>query len=446
VSTPRSRVSSDASAVLGLKVVHALLLFVTSAVVSRGLGPEGRGVYYTPLLAATTAIALCHLGLDQANVYLFGSRRIPLPKLLGQAGVVSVLGGTIGGLIILALARAQVSLFAGIPEWMIVASAVLVPFGVHAILSTGLLTLQGRVLTPLVIAIGIALSQLAVLGGLAGAGKFTPAWVFLAASGAICITPLLLARSLAGTGAYFAWDPVLLKETLAHSLVLHLGMALLFLHLRVDMFLVKWMLGTAALGLYSLAVVLAESLMLVSDSLGTTLTSRQMTGSVQDAAEVALRGARAVAVLGGAMVLGWFIFGRFLIRLVFGSPFDPIYAPLLILLPGIVLLGMQRVCGPAVLRAGRPWLLTAVEAAGFTTNLLLNLWWIPIWSLGGAAAASSVSYALMALTIIFWTVRLGGQSLMAMLPRGEDVARVTAEANRLFVSVRAAMAVERRDV
>lgn len=444
--TLRSRVSGDATAVLALKVLHAALLFLTSAVVSRGLGPEGRGLYYTPLLIATTTIALCHVGMDQANVYLFGSRKVPLARLIGQSGMVALAGGITGGFAIIALSRAQVPFFAGVPAWMAVGSAILVPFGVHAILATGLLTLQGRVATPLLVNITVAIVQLTALGLLALAGRFTPGVVFVLASTAIVTTTAVLGLSLSASGPLLAWDAPLLKESLAHSIVLHVGMALLFLHLRVDMFLVKWMLGTAALGLYSLAVVLAESVMLIADSLSTALMPRQMTGALSEAASTALRGVRAVAVIGLPLVILWLLLGPVIIGLAFGSSFAPIYVPLLVLLPGIVLLGMQRVCGPAVLRAGRPWVLTSVQAAGFTSNLLLNLWWIPIWGLVGAAAASTLSYGLMALAVMVWTGRLAGESLAAALPRVDDVLRVVDEVKRLLKYAQSALTVERQHV
>ena len=79
-------------------------------------------------------------------------------------------------------------------------------------------------------------------------------------------------------------------ESSRHSLVLHVGMALLFLTLRVDMFLVKGILGVSALGLYSLAVALAETVMLATDSLSIALVPRQMGGTIREAATTALTG------------------------------------------------------------------------------------------------------------------------------------------------------------
>lgn len=444
----RSHVFGDATAVLALKILYAGLLFVISAVVSRGLGPQGRGVYYTPLLAATTTIALCHLGLDQANVYLFGARRIPLSKLIGQSGFVALASGAIGAFGLAAFAAFVPSFFVGVPHRMVVCAALLVPIGVHIVFATGLLTVQGRVAVPLLASLGGAVFQLLLLAGLSAGGAFLPWPVFGTYALSNLVIFVALGAMLAGPRQLVAWDGDLLRESLRHSLVLHVGMALLFLHLRVDMFLVKGMLGVPALGMYSLAVALAETVMLATDSLSIALLPRQLGGTIREAAVTALTGARMIALMGLVLAGGWAFMGPVVLTAVFGPAFEPVYAPLLVLLPGIVVLSMHRVCGPTLLRTGRPWTITGLQAVGFTVNLLLNIWWIPRWGLVGAAAASTVSYALSAVGYLAWTGRLAGASLAMAIPRGADVARMVAAVRGSWHSIGRGLeppAVERLD-
>ncbi len=63
--------------------------FVASVLISRGLGPAGRGEYYLPIVTAGTMVALCKLGLEQANVYLFGSRAVSIARLAAQSTLVA---------------------------------------------------------------------------------------------------------------------------------------------------------------------------------------------------------------------------------------------------------------------------------------------------------------------------------------------------------------------
>jgi len=95
VTVPQERdagrsIVSDSAATFLLKVLLFGLGFATSVLLSRGLGPEGRGVYYLPVIAAGTMVALCKLGLEQANVFLYGTRGLSIGRLSGQNGLVAL--------------------------------------------------------------------------------------------------------------------------------------------------------------------------------------------------------------------------------------------------------------------------------------------------------------------------------------------------------------------
>jgi len=100
------------------------------------------------------------------------------------------------------------------------------------------------------------------------------------------------------------------------------------------------------------------------------------------------------------------LLGSFLISLAFGQAFAPSYAPFVVLLPGMIFLAIQRFCGPAVLRANNPMGMVWIYLIGLLANVGLNLWWVPLWGLIGAAAATTISYGVTALLFVIWTARL----------------------------------------
>jgi O-antigen/teichoic acid export membrane protein len=264
--------------------------------------------------------------------------------------------------------------------------------------------------------------QLVLLLGLWLAGWFSVGGVLavnlVAVAGAWGVTVWPLERR---RPAWIQWDVPLLRETLGQSLVLHLGMVIYFLHFRLDMFMVSGMVGTAALGHYSLAVALAETVLLATDSLALAVLPRQIGGSLEAAASLALKGARANALVASGLGLLWAATGAMVIRGFFGSAFAPAYGPLVALLPGIVFLSLERLCGGPTLRTGRRTRITLIYAGAFLCNVALNLWWIPVWGILGAALASSVSYGVEALVILGWTARLAGVPLsQGIVPRRSD--------------------------
>jgi O-antigen/teichoic acid export membrane protein len=362
------------------------------------------------------------LGIEQANVFLFGSHAVPIGRLWAQGGLVSASLGTIGGLLLVAAPSALPGTFGSAPAmlWWLVALGL--PLTLHTQFTAGLLSLRGEVTWPFRASVVGAVVQTVTLFGLFAAGRLSPASVLCALLGSNVLTWALVVSRLHAEGPWIRWDPALLKQTLARSLVLHIGMVLLFLHLRLDMFMLNSMAGPTALGVYSLSVTLAETVMLGTDSVALGILPRQMGNSLQESAVVALRAARITAIISAACIAAWAIVGFPLIVATFGRPFAGSYLPLIALLPGIAFMGMQRVCGGPVLRSGRPSHLVRINVVSLTGNVVLNVWWIPAWGALGAAAASSCSYALGALLFLRWTANMAGAAFpQSVMPRSSDV-------------------------
>ena len=270
----RSVVASGAITFI-LRAVLSALGFAGAVVIARLLGPAGRGLYSVVLVAASVLIAIAKLGLEQTNVFLVGSRGIALERLAGQNLVVAVLLGTPIGFLLLAAPTALPAVFGDVAPPLLLMGALMVPVSLHTQLTAGLQNLSGEVTWQFKAAVLAGVAQLGVLFALAALNSITLTTA-LAASlfGFVLLWWLTLMRSGAGY-LKVRWDSRLMRETLARTLVLHLAMLLLFLHLRVDMLMVKGISGAYALGQYSLAVVLAETVLLGPDSLSIALLPQQ---------------------------------------------------------------------------------------------------------------------------------------------------------------------------
>jgi len=417
-----SSILSDSAETLLLRLLLSAVGFGASVLISRGLGPEGRGAYYLPVVAAATMAAFSSLGLEQANIYLLGTRKISPERLCGQNGLVAISMGGIGLALLLLAPSVLPSVFADTPTGLLLLTGLTIPFALHTQFSAGLLTLQGQVTWQFRAALAAGLVQVGVLLGLFVSSWFDVGMVLAVNLAAVLVTWGLTVPAVGGgKGGWIHWDAGLLRETMKQSLLLHLAMALFFLHLRLDTFMIKGMRGTTALGQYSLSVVLAETVLLATDSLGIAILPRQMRNTLQEAASLALRGARTNVLLGVGLAFLWTLGGIPLIRIFFGQAFAPAYLPLVGLLPGVIFLGMQRMCGAPVLRTGRPGRIAAIYAVSLPCNAALNLWWIPMWGPLGAALASSLSYGLGAMLFLVWTARLAEIPLaQGIFPRKSD--------------------------
>jgi hypothetical protein len=428
----------DAAGIFVAAVSQYLVIFAANALLSRALGPQGRGVYYAPVLAAVTLLAFCKLGLDQVNVFLLGSRSLPASRLMGQNGFVSLWAGLLGCVGTVALHWVLPSVFGETPVLFLLLAGLTIPFGIHAQLSGGLLSLLGRPTWQYRAGLAGAVVQILLLGGLIATGRASPGSVLVVSLIAALSTWVVMNWPLGRIPAnWYAVDLGLLKETLRSSLVLHVGMLLLFLHLRLDLFMVKAWLGTRALGHYSLTVMLGETLPLATEAVALAILPGQVANTLAEAGARALRASRATIALGTIFALGWVVLGAPLIRLMFGAEFLPSYIPLVVLLPGMILMGVQRTCGAPALRAGRPGIIVGIYAVSLACNVALNVWWIPRWGLIGASGASSVSYVICTFLFVAWTARLAGIPFhRALTPDRHDWNVLTAAVRQLGLLVR----------
>ena len=420
--TERS-ILSDSLETLVLRGLIFGVSLCASVVISRGLGPAGRGMYFLPVVTAGTVGGLCKLGLDPANIYLRGTRGIPVDRLAGQNGLVAMAMGLPAAAVLPLAPVLFPALFADTPEMLLLLAGLTIPFSLHTQFTAGLQTLEGAVTWQFRAALAAGIVHVSLLVMLFLTGWLSVRSVLTANLVAVTVTWAMTTwPQVRRAIPWIRWDSQLLRETLRHSLILHLGMVLYFLHFRVDMFLVKSMVGTAALGYYSLAVVLAETTLLVTESLAIAVLPRQIGNSLQDAARLALQGARANGVVAIAAGLLWTALGATLIMVFFGPDFSPAYGPLVALLPGIVFLSMERMCSGPTLRAGKSPVIAIVYAGSLACNVSLNLLLIPAWGILGASVASSISYGIEALVILAWTARLADLSFAeGVAPRHTDL-------------------------
>jgi O-antigen/teichoic acid export membrane protein len=216
-----------------------------------------------------------------------------------------------------------------------------------------------------------------------------------------------------------------LKRSLGYGWKAHVGNILAFLNYKADVFLANLFLGPAAVGVYVIAVALAEKLWLISQAVSTVLLPRLAQLSRDDAKRKQLTPliARWLLLITAmaALVLAWL--AHTLIDVVFGSEYAAAVLPLWILLPGMVLMAVYRVLANDIAARGRPELNMLVALAVVVVNLAANLILIPWLGLAGAAAATTIAYALSLVMGLKFYRRLSGNDWQDALCLTLDDAR-----------------------
>jgi O-antigen/teichoic acid export membrane protein len=98
----------------------------------------------------------------------------------------------------------------------------------------------------------------------------------------------------------------------------------------------------------------------------------------------------------------------FLLPLLYGAAFADVTVQLLILLPGVFLIGIESVLVQYFNAAGLPVIIPLFWAATLALNLALTFALVPAYGARGAALASTISYTIIfALVALYFRARAG---------------------------------------
>jgi O-antigen/teichoic acid export membrane protein len=192
----------------------------------------------------------------------------------------------------------------------------------------------------------------------------------------------------------------LFKNAAGYGLKAYLGNLAQFLNYRLDILLISAFLAPSAVGYYSIAVGMAETIWILPGAIATVLLPRVSSLRDTDANSLTPKIARHTYFIIFVFVLLFFFFSKPLITMFFGSAFLPSQRPLLILLPGIIAVAGSKTLVADLAGRGKPQFAAYASFTSLALNIPLNLYLIPKWGISGAAFASSTAYIAANLVVI----------------------------------------------
>ena len=413
----------------------------TTVLVARALGPGGKGEYDLAMTTAALGQMALGLSLPVGVTYVIARNAAASGVLVRRlAGWAPVQGAIMAGALFAWFNRpgrpedtgaVDVAVIAALSMLVAVSSVAgylrAVLLGRQRIIEVNRADVLGRVAIPAIM-VGLLGAWLA-LGEDPAAVLFV--WAAVAASGVATVYLWTLVR---GELAASAAGPSAMPTVLRFSLATHMSNVVQFLNYRLDVFIVTALLGTAALGLYALAVSVAQLLWLISVAASVVLFPR-VASNTETSADTAARTAQVarvvltISVLGaGGLALG----GPLLVRTLYGNEFAGAISPLLLLLPGIAVFSLPNVLASYIAGVGRPRLNLYVALAALAVTIALDLALIPAMGIDGAAIASTASYAVSAVLTIGLFVAMTGVSVRdVVLPHRADAALLNRVARAL---------------
>lgn len=396
-----------------------------NAIIARQLGPEGKGEISLILLIPGVLQLFFGLGLNTANVYYAGSKRISIRELTENSVLlffVSTLTGVLTMTVLswtpfirLILNQTPVSYM-----WL---GMIALPVGLVSNQLGGLLQGLERIFTLNLMTVLQAALTLPLLAA-------AIIWLKLGITGAILATIIsqlvfvvLIAIHLSSYGAHFRprWNLSVIRSTLSYGAKSYVGNLIQFFNYRLDMFLVNFFLGSAGVGIYAISVSFAELLWQLPNAAGYVIFPKAANSTqavMNSVTPKVLYGVLFVSVIGSIVLV---LFGKIAIQILFSAHFLPAYSPMLALLPGVLLLGGAKILANDLAGRGYPHYNSIAAGVSLAVTVALDVVLIPSKGVLGAALASTFSYTLTFLVSVIFYIRVTRQAKASRMTDRESL-------------------------
>ncbi|MBC8043109.1 MAG: polysaccharide biosynthesis C-terminal domain-containing protein [Rhizobacter sp.] len=377
--------------------------------ISRSLGAEGKGHYFQFVTTILLLTSVFGFGIVNGNILLGASQKLSYPKLIRLSFFFAVAASLLAAAVLLA---GFDSSWIGyiLPNRKFNTNTLLLlcalPLVFFNLFLTGVVQAKGDIVFNNQITLISQTAVTVMLGVCFLTGVMTPNVAIASFVGSILISLIMLVTAYRGEIRSAIIIPTTFAEAgmlLGSSAAIYLGTVVYMLNLRLDTYFVSYYGGKSDLGIYSIAIRVAESIWLVSQSMGGALLPAVVSGN-PTAASVTAKLAMLAFVVSLVLAVSAAVLGQFAIVFLFSERFAAAALPMLYLLPGAVCLSLTNVFSIYIVGRGYSWWHTANLAAALVVTIGLDLWLIPALGIRGAAVASSVAYTLTAVvsTVTFF--------------------------------------------
>jgi len=394
--TRPGRFTENVARTLVAQGIYLVLSLVTYAILVRRLGASGKGMMDLAMLVPRILGLVLSLGIGVANIYFIGTRRYALARLASNSISLALLTGG-AGLALIAVFLATdlpARLLPGVPAWLIALAALGLPIVITTTYFNGILQGLYRIATLnlLLVFQGIATLVLTLL---------LVSWLDLGLPGAVAASLSGLAVPVIAAAVVLRrlevslrprWDAEVSRQTVSFGMRSHVGNVMQSLNYRLDSFLVNGFCGPAQVGIYGVAVRLAEMLWYLPDAVSFVILPKAARTDPGEMNRFTPRAFRITLAVTAVAALGLLLVGRPLIAWIFSEEFSPAYRPMIALLPGVVLLGGSKVLSNEMAGRGYPHYFSWICGIALFFTVVFDLALIPQHGILGAAIASSVAY------------------------------------------------------
>lgn len=374
------------------QIFNILLAFCISVIVARALGPEYQGKAAFFLLIITTISEFGNIGVNNSFVYFLKKSDYSSEEVLGTNLIFLLLDGALIFLV-LSILRISGMIFSAYSIITFSIGAISIIFAYLTAMSSELYVAREEVYKLNIYLIVFKGLRLLTLASLYVVGKLNMD-LYLIIMGLVSILEgLTLYLSVKNYYSFiFKFNFRFFKVEMKYAIKMILAYLFIYLNYKVDQIFIKVMIDDYQLGLYSVAVYLAELLFLIPTCINSALIGK-IVNMKTDFAEVIIKTIKITFNLSILLCLIGCLCTN-LVPIVYGQEYATIKITIIILFIGIIFASIGKVGYTYFTMNNKPEIHMYISLLTLISNLIGNFILIPLMGINGAATASSISYIL----------------------------------------------------
>ena len=389
------RILRDSGALVAGQVSMLSVAAILGLLAARWLGASGKGEL---VLAFAVGSFLAPLGAGGIDSYIAARTMADEGRWRAGAAAMGRRVAWWGGLAI-AAATVAYGLANSIPLGLVAIAAIAVFLRPTIAVLQAVATSQDRVASLGRVLAAIAATQLVAITVLAFDGATANDFALTTLIG-FAVGYWMLRRSTSAplSGRRDRLAPTRRREAWRFGRTVVLGDFLQLANYRLDVFILAAFVPVAEVGVYAVAVTLAEILWQLPQAISRSLLPRISEGEM-DRSRVARVSFSLVAILVVLSAAGLVLASKLTVP-VLGADYARVPGLLAVLLPGIVLMGAAKPLAAWTLAHGHPGRNLTASAIGFAVVVAGDLLLIPHFGLQGAAITSTLAYVVTACAVM----------------------------------------------
>lgn len=384
----------DIVKISGSNTLVTVLSVFSGIIITRMLGPEGRGIYAAIMVVPAIVLRFAELGIRRSVIFHVGKGKFPEGEILSSLYVTIIATTLIGivvcfffydfldnpefslPLIILAISR--------IPLRLIRQYAGGYFMGKQMYNTSIVLRWSFQSLYLLMVILFLLVCKLGVFGALIA--------IMISNLIVSSYTVYLVIKRISNTGTF---NLSALKSLLKFGLLYSASTFFMMLHIKIDLLIMGKLSSFEQIGFYSLATTVATNWQIPFAVGGVIISSSANIENEEIKNENIGKLVRLSFLLGLISYIFLYFLAPMVVHVLYGKAFLPSVPLIRFLLPGILLLIVSKILSSRLAGEGKPYIFMFVAIPALVINIILNIVWIPTYDAMGAVYATNVSYLLM---------------------------------------------------